>query len=102
MIKSIIYAANEWGYIVQLIVDGQIRESWWGGNSEHDSQLVVPLNDPSAQEPRILQRYARKQAHEMAAIHGTLKIEYDSDLHDELYEHLPRAWRSFPVHKEKT
>ena len=84
--KTISYAANEWGYVVQVCDDGQPVEVYHAGNHAGDSQLTVRPGSINAESPKTLQDWARQTALEMTKDWGVEKkdVQYDSDLHSEI------------------
>ena len=105
--NSIGYAANKWGYVVQICDDGQVVEEYHAGNHQRDSQLVVSPDSPNAELPPMLHQFARQTALKMAEELYIPKkdVAYDSDLHSEINElagqpntvravvELPRCWK---------
>ena len=103
--KTISYAANEWGYVVQVYDGGQPVEVYHAGNHNRDSQLTVVPGSINADSATTVMRYAFTTAMEMAREWKVAKknVCYDSDLHDEINEidggvvigviHLPRCWK---------
>ena len=85
--KTISYAANEWGYIVCIIDAGNILEEYHAGNHKNDSHVSVPPGDKYAETPNNLQKMARATALEYAEELGVPKknVQYDSDLHLSIY-----------------
>ncbi len=102
--KTIRYAANEWGYIVQVIQDGKVREECHVGNHKLDSCIIVPLDNNAANKPAELMQLAHQAAKDIGHIHGVEKkdIQYNSDLHVKINAldktvhstiKLPRCWK---------
>lgn len=71
------YAANDYGYTVQVFDGSEILDEYNAGNSPHDSTAVdheAPLTLAT------LRRMARRTARDIAAERGIVSIEEDSDL----------------------
>jgi hypothetical protein len=81
---TVYYAANEWGYIVQVVCGVKIINSYRAGNSPKESTAIVSL--ANAETPEQLQVYARLTALKMAEENGVYKknVQYDSELHQQI------------------
>ncbi len=95
--KTIRYAANEWGYIVRVCDDSNILSEYHAGNHRGDSNITVPLGDQYVAPPEILQKLARAIALEMGEVFSVPKkdIQYNSDLHENIYSFEDVAEQGF-------
>ena len=64
--KIITYAANECGYVVQVLEGNRVIHEYRAGNHKYDSQQSVPLDSNSAESLQTLQKYAKESALELA------------------------------------
>lgn len=86
MIKSIGWAANQYGYVVQGHDEhGQVTDEldYWAGNNVHDSQSYVDPGTRNAVSPEELRRMAEKTAKEAADEHNVS--------HDDVWEDTDMA-----------
>jgi hypothetical protein len=81
----IVFAANQFGYCVQLIDDGIVHE-YAAGNCRTESQTVINPGLPGVVSRSQLRRWAEQTAEEIAEERGipVRKIEYDPDLEAQL------------------
>ncbi|MFA5420154.1 MAG: hypothetical protein WC341_17005 [Bacteroidales bacterium] len=90
--SSIIYAANEWGYVVRIKANDQIIEEFNAGNSKQDEQTTVQPGSIDAHSPSILETIAKATALQWAnnlQIPATC-VQYNDDLQEELEQrHSP-------------
>jgi sugar phosphate isomerase/epimerase len=85
--KTIIYAANECGYVVQVLEGNKIIHEYRADNSRYDSQQSVPLDSNSVESLQTLQKYAKESALELAdeyKIHPS-NVDFDADLYADLF-----------------
>ena len=82
--KHVIYAANQFGYTVQLMDGDQIVKTYNAGNHRRESQTYVdPRSDNALTEKQIL-IFAEKTARAFAKENGTTVVEYDDDLEESI------------------
>ena len=86
--KTIGYAANEWGYVVQVCEDGKIIEEYSAGNHQQVSDVWVQPGSIHADSPANILDYAERTALEVAKEHGVKAVEatYDADLEEAIRE----------------
>jgi len=84
--KSVIYAASDCGYCVQVIDGGQTIYEYTAGNHQGDSQTFVNPRSPNSVRLRQLKRWAKQTADQIAEERGipANQIEYDPDLETQL------------------
>ena len=82
----ICYAANEWGYIVQVCLDGKIIYEYRAGNCTKESQTTVLPRSSDAEAPQTLARFAKQTALQTAREYKVVRenVIYDSDLHEDI------------------
>lgn len=87
-LRSISYAASVYGYVVQVLEAGEIKDEYHAGNHAKESQTYVAPGSPNAESLRTLKSQAKRTALEMAEEWGIpkSKVEYDSDLEEHLKE----------------
>jgi hypothetical protein len=86
MNRSIVYAATQFGYAVQVIEDGLIIYEYTAGNCQWDSQTAVAPGSRGAMNLEQLKHLARQTATEIAEERGIpiSRVEYDTDLEVQL------------------
>ena len=82
--RTISYAATEYGYCVQVIDGGRPIFEYTAGNSQHDSQAFIAPGSPGAVSRLQLRRWAKQTAEEMADELLANRVEYDPDLEAQL------------------
>lgn len=87
--KTISWAANEYGYVVQWCDQrGQVIDQYNAGNSKYESSTYVEPGSDGAESEETLRKFAKQTALEKAAELGISpeNVSEDSDLADELRE----------------
>ena len=86
--RSVIYAATDCGYCVQVIDGGEIVHEYTAGNHQRESQTFVDRRSPQAVRLSQLKRWAKQTAREIAKERGIPadRITFDPDLEAQLKE----------------
>lgn len=86
--KTVSYAATQFGYCVQAIDGGQIVHEYMAGNHQGESQTFVAPRSPNAVWLSQLKRWAKQTTGEIAEERGIPmnQVEYDPDLEAQLKE----------------
>jgi len=84
--RSVIHAATDQGYCVQVIDGGEVVYEYTAGNHQKESQTFVDPRSPNAVTLRQLKRWAKQTAGEIAKERGipAHRIGYDADLETQL------------------
>ena len=83
---TIAFAANQFGYCVQVIADGEVIQEYAAGNCQTDSQAFIDPGSPGVVGRSQLRRWAEQTAKEIADEWQIPlnKVEYDPDLEAQL------------------
>lgn len=86
--QSVSYAANRYGYCVQVIDGGQVVYEYAAGNCWKESTTVIDPASPHAVRRYKLRFWAKQTAGQVAKERGIppKQIAYDADLEDQLNE----------------
>lgn len=87
------YAANEWGYVVQVTQDGRVMEEYHAGNHRFDSQRTVNLDHPDIESVAVLEEYAKQTAMLFSSKQKWQIVVQDPKLVDKIYS-TPLGYRS--------
>ena len=82
--RTVSYAATRFGYVVQVIDNGEVISEYTAGNSQQDSQAFIAPGSPGAVSRSQLRRWAKQTAEEMAEELLANRVEYDPDLEAQL------------------
>jgi hypothetical protein len=99
MKRTIGYASNAWGYVVQVYENGNVIHEYRAGNHRGDSKQTVPLTSPWVEKPETLAKYAKQSALELATDFSVAKtdVQCDSDLKANLDDESEPRFSSITV-----